>query len=433
MKQYSFILIGAGGRGMTYTGEMLKMLEKYKLVGVADPIREKREKCMREFGVTAEECYEDWRDILAKPKMADIAIIATMDDMHYEPAMKAIELGYNLLLEKPIANTEKECIDIANAAKARGVRVLVCHVLRYTPFYKKLKSVIKSGIIGEVMSVDQVEAIGDVHFSHSYVRGNWHNTATAAPMLLAKSCHDIDIIQWLVDKPCVKVSSFGDLTYFKAENAPEGAPESCINGNCPHKDTCPYNCHKIYIEPEGFTSPVWKQIFTNMHATHPNFTDAELLEVLKTTDFGKCVYHCDNNVLDHQVVNMQFAGGATATLTVNAFNRGGRYTRVYGTKGEVYAFMSDDEIVVRTFLDKKNTVIPVKETEESIAGGHGGGDQGIVTDLYDFIEGKEIELGASEIGISVYNHIIGFAAEEARKNDKVINVAEFCKKHEFEN
>lgn len=432
MKQYSFILIGAGGRGMTYTREMLKMPEKYKLVGVADPLPAKRERCMREYGIPADACYNGWEEILSKPKMADIAVIATMDDLHYAPAMKAIELGYDILLEKPVANTEKECIEIANAAKEKGVRVLVCHVLRYTPFYKKVKSIIKSGMLGEIISIDQVEAIGDVHFTHSYVRGNWHTTKTAAPMLLAKSCHDIDMIQWLMDKPCKKVSSFGDLTYFKPENAPEGAPVRCIDGDCPHKDTCPYNCYKIYVDNKDFAPDVWKQIFTNMHATHPDFTDEERIEVLKKTNFGACVYHAGNDVLDHQVVNMEFEGGGTATLTVNAFNGGGRFTRVYGTNGELYAFMSAENIYVRTFNDKNRRYIPVMETEESIAGGHGGGDSGIIMDLYDYLTGKEIDFGVSEIGISVYNHLIGFAAEEARQTESIVKLVDFCEKHGFQ-
>jgi predicted dehydrogenase len=170
-----------------------------------------------------------------------------------------------------------------------------------------------------------------------------------------------------------------------------------------------------------------------MYATHDGFTDEEIAELLKKNDFGKCVYHCDNDVNDHQVVNMQFAGGATATLTVNAFNRGGRYTRVYGTKGEFYAFMSDDEIVVRTFTDKQKHIIPVVRTEESIAGGHGGGDYGIVADLYDFLCGNEVKFGASEIGISTENHMIGFAAEESRHNKTVVSLDEFCARKGLKN
>ena len=429
MKQYSFITIGGGSRGTTYTTEMLRMPEKYKLVAMADPLAQRRRRYTEKFGLAPEQCYAAWREILSKPKMADIAIIATLDHMHYEPAMRAIELGYDILLEKPVANTEKECIDIANAAKKKGVKMLVCHVLRYTPFYKKVKSLVKSGIIGEVMSVDQVEAIGDVHFSHSFVRGNWHNTRTSAPMLLAKSCHDLDAIQWLVDKPCQKVSSFGDLTYFTAKNAPDGAPVSCVDGNCPYRENCIYDCYKIYIDD---ISGVWKSIFRNIHSTKADFTDEDVIDTLRKTTYGKCVFHCDNNVLDHQVVNMQFEGGATATLNVNAFNRGGRFTRVYGTKGELYAFFSDKEINVRTFADRRKFTVPVEEaTSESIAGGHGGGDAGIAQDLYRFLEGEEIALGASEIGISVYNHLIGYAAEEARREERVVDMAAFCKKHGF--
>ncbi len=430
MKQYTFITIGAGSRGTTYTTEMMKAPEKYKLVGMADPMEKKRKLYMKQFGLTADQCYEGWEEILSKPKMADFAIIATVDNMHFEPAMRAIELGYNLLLEKPVANTERECVTIANAAKAKGVKVLVCHVLRYTPFYKRVKSIVKSGLIGEVMSVDQVEGIGDVHFSHSYVRGNWHTTKTAAPMLLAKSCHDLDVVQWLVDKPCTKVSSFGDLTYFTEKAAPEGAPKSCVDGECPYREQCIYDCRRIYT---GDEFPTWKNSFLNINASKQECSEEEIYELLRKTNYGKCVFHCENDVLDHQVVNMEFEGGATATLNVNAFNRGGRFTRIYGTKGELYAFFSDDEIKVHTHADRRKFTIPVEErTSESIAGGHGGGDAGIVLDLYKFFEGEEIELGASEIGISVYNHLIGFAAEQGRHDGTVVDLADFCKKYQFE-
>ena len=277
MKQYTFITIGAGSRGTTYTTEMMKAPEKYKLVGMADPMEKKRKLYMKQFGLTADQCYESWEEILSKPKMADVAIIATIDNMHFEPAMRAIELGYNLLLEKPVANTERECVAIANAAKAKGVKVLVCHVLRYTPFYKRVKSIVKSGLIGEVMSVDQVEGIGDVHFTHSYVRGNWHSTKTAAPMLLAKSCHDLDIVQWLVDKPCTKVSSFGDLTYFTEKSAPDGAPKSCVDGECPYREQCIYNCRRIYV---GDDFPTWKRIFLSINASKAECSEEEIYELL---------------------------------------------------------------------------------------------------------------------------------------------------------
>ena len=426
MKQLKVILIGAGNRGRTYCRYMKSMPEKYKVVGVAEPHDLRRTEFAKQYGIPDEACFESWEGLLSKPKMADIAVIATNDDAHYEPAMKAIELGYDILLEKPVAQTAEECAAIANAAKARGVKILVCHVLRYTPFYKALKSVVESGMIGEVMSLDQAEAIGDVHFSHSFIRGNWHDSVETTPIVLAKTCHDLDIIQWLVGKKCKKVSSFGELTYFRAENAPAGAPVRCAAEDCPERGKCPYDSLKIYIDnPDGLC---WKGGFRNAVATHPDYTDAELLEALKRTDYGLCVFHANNNMPDHQVVSMSFEGGATAQLTFNAFNRGGRYTRIYGTKGEVYAFASDEEIVVRTFEDRKNHVISLSKVDETITGGHGGGDYGIVYDMYDYLSGTYEGNDAAEIGVSVQNHMIGFAAEKARLTDTVVDISEFCEK-----
>ena len=429
MKKLSVIIMGAGSRGGAYAYNMNSMPDKYEIVGVADPNPLKREKFKVNYNIPEENCFSDWRDILKRPKFADIAVIATMDAEHYEPAMQAIELGYHLLLEKPIAPTEKECIDIANAANRKGVSVIVCHVLRYTPFYKKIKSIIDSGMIGRVMCVDQVEGVGDLHFSHSFIRGNWHSSKETTPMVLAKTCHDLDIIQWLVGKPCKKVSSFGDLTYFKAENAPEGAPVRCSDGTCPEKDTCPYSCHAVYIENKH---KFWaKGAFRSIMATHPDYSDEDIMEDLKRTDYGLCVFHANNDMPDHQTVNMEFEGGATATLNLNAFNAGGRYTRIYGTKGELYAFASDNSIHVHTFSDNKDHSISVQETEESITGGHGGGDYGIVFDMYDYLNGTYMGCSVSRISTSVANHLIGFAAEEARHNDTVVSMNEYNKKYGF--
>lgn len=431
MKQITAILIGAGGRGTTYAKKMLAMSEKYKIVAVADPIAEKRRVIKEMFDIPENMCFTDWKDVLALPKMADMVVIATSDDLHYGPAMKAISLGYDLLLEKPVAQTVRECTDIANAAREKGVSVLVCHVLRYTPFFKKVKSIIESGMIGDVISIDQIEAVGDIHFSHSFVRGNWHSEKEATPMVLAKTCHDLDMIQWLIDKPCKKVSSFGRLTYFTEKNAPANTPRRCIDGNCPLAETCHYNCEKIYIE--NTNGLVWKEIFKKQVATHPDFTDEELREALKRTDYGLCVYHANNDMVDNQVVNMEFADGVTAHLTLNAFNSGGRFIRIYGTKGELFAYASGKSIHVFTFADRKSLEIPVEVTEESIAGGHGGGDYGIVYDMYDYLTGNYVGNSVADIRVSVANHMIGFAAEEARHNDIVVQMDDYFAKNNYEN
>ena len=431
MKPISVIIIGAGSRGGGYARRMKDRPDKYQVIGVADPVEGRRRKIQEMFDLPEEMCFLSWEDILSRPKFADLAVISTMDDIHYEPAMKAIELGYNLLLEKPVAQTAKECAEISLAAEKKGVSVLVCHVLRYTPFFKSIKKILMDGVIGDVMSIMHVEAVGNVHQSHSYIRGNWHSESETSPMLLAKCCHDIDIIQWLIDKPCKKVSSFGDLTYFKPENAPKGAPARCADGGCPIADTCPYNCIRLYYddkENNWFRSAATRNIAQNVKPT-----DEEVMTALKTTDYGLCVFHANNDVVDHQVVNMEFEGGVTASLTMNAFNKGGRYIRIFGTKGELYANASDTEITVYTFEDKEIKKIPIMKTEESILGGHGGGDDGIIHELYEYMSGSYTGYCAADINISVKNHLIGFAAEKARHNDTVVSIDEFDKNYGFVN
>ena len=428
MKKLKAIILGAGNRGNRYATHMDEMPEKYEIVGMADPAEARRKHFQDTFGVPAENCYDSWETILAQPKMADIAVIATVDNMHVEPALLAIEKGYNLLLEKPVAQTAEECVRIATAAREKGVKVLVCHVLRYTPFYGKIKELIRSGVIGEVVSIDQVEGIGNVHFSHSYVRGNWHCEAESTPMLLAKSCHDLDIVQWLIDKPCTQVSSFGSLMHFRSEHAPEGAPVRCSDGTCPHMDTCPYNVIKHYYD---FKENPRRKIITKCIAESFDPTDEEVMKALQTTDYGLCAYRANNDVLDHQVVNMEFVGGATATLNVNAFNKGGRYTRVYGTKGELMAHAKDTAISVYTFEDKKTVHVPVLEVDETINGGHGGGDEGIIREMYDYFSGEYTGFRAADIDISVKNHIIGFAAEIARHTHTVMDVQKVLREYGF--
>ena len=431
MKTYSVVLIGAGSRGTGYTNIMRNCPEKFKVVAVAEPIKGRRESIQRKHNLPDEMCFNSWEDVLAKPKLADVALICTMDDMHYEPAMKAIELGYDILLEKPAAQTAQQCVDIALAAEKKEVKVLVCHVLRYTLFFKKVKEIIMRGTIGEIMSVMHVEAVGNVHQSHSYVRGNWHCEAETTPMLLAKSCHDIDIVQWLLDKPCKKVQSFGRLSYFNSKNAPDGAPVRCIDGGCPIEDTCPYNCKKIYYDDKK--NDWFRGASTRGIAKTDNPTDDEVMTALQTTDYGLCVFHANNDVVDHQVVNMEFDGGATVSFTMNAFNKGGRYIRIFGTKGELYAYAGDSEITVYTFEDKQIHKISIKAADESITSGHGGGDHGIIHELYDYIGGNYTGYCAADMKISAKNHLIGFAAEKARCLGTVEDVDAFFAEYGFTN
>lgn len=417
MKQLKVIVLGGGQRGQIYTNVMATMPEQFRVVGVAEPVEANRDYIRQKHDIPAENCVCSWEQLLQRPRFADIAIISTQDKMHYAPAMKALELGYDLLLEKPVAPTAKECMDIWQQAEKYGRKVMVCHVLRYTSFYSKVKEMLRSGVIGDVMSIVHTEGVGNLHQSHSFVRGNWCNEQDSAFMLLAKSCHDVDLLQWLMDDDCAKVQSFGSLRYFRAENAPENAPERCIEG-CPHADTCYYNAVKLYLDDK---KNLWfRGAATGLVAP----TDEDVLQALKTTQYGKCVFKCDNDVVDHQVVNMEFAHGGTVSFTMSAFNKGGRKSNIMGTRGEMFLDFEADEIKLFRFDNRQFEII---NTRTGAVSGHGGGDDGIVTALYDYLIGAKTADQVSEIGISCRNHLLVFAAEQARRQGTVVMTDDFQK------
>lgn len=418
MKKIKVILIGAGGRGTCYTSYMAKMPEQFEVVAVAEPIDSRRENIKKTHNIPDEMCFTDYKPLLKLGKIADLAVIATMDRDHFEPAMMAIDLKYDLLLEKPITPTPEECIKLTENAKKNNVRVVICTVLRYTKVFNHLKEIIDSGRLGKVMSINHEECVGNVHQSHSFVRGNWGNSERSSVMLLQKSCHDIDILQWLLNKKCLKVQSFGTLSYFTEKNAPEGSPERCIEG-CPVADTCPYNSVKLYLDDK---SNDW---FRGAATREVNSTDEQVEKALRETLYGKCVYKCDNDVVDHQVVNMLFEDDVTVTFSMNAFNKGGRFIHIMGTKGEVRAAISGDApIRVYDFETNSEMEIPYSGVD-GVTGGHGGGDEGIVRTLYSYLVGEYKGNSVPSIDESCYNHLVVFAAEESRLTNKVIDVEDY--------
>lgn len=421
MKKLSLILIGGGDRGSSYLKFLQINPECFKVVALAEPVKEKREYLQDLYNVPESLCFESYEEVLNMPKFADIVMICTQDKMHFEPAMKAIDKKYDLLLEKPIAPTANECIEISQAARNNGVKVLVCHVLRYTPFYKCIKRIIRSGKLGDVVNINHIEGVGNVHMSHSFVRGNWRKADESAPMILAKCCHDTDLIQWLLDEPCTKVQSFGSLAHFCSENIPENATNRCTDG-CPYQDSCFYYAPALY---KIDTAEV--QHFRAIAANKFNPTDEEVDEILKISPYGRCVYCCDNDVVDHQIVNMQFGNNKHATLSMSAFNKGGRKTTFMGTKGELYADMENQQVEFYDFatMRKTNLYTPDSEFDQSIAGGHGGGDSGIMQDLYEYIANNNPSDSISDISVSCMNHLICFAAEESRINNTVIDMNEY--------
>lgn len=418
-KAKSLVLIGGGNRGNTYVKHGVNS-GLIKLVAIAEPIAERREYMAREYGVPADMCFESWEPLLALGKIADAAIVSTMDRDHFAPARAAMMCGYDLLLEKPIAPTLEECVELERIAKEQGVNVLVCHVLRYSVFFRALKNIIDSGKIGRIMNIEHSEGVGNIHHSHSFVRGNWSNEERSSFMLLQKSCHDIDILQWLVGGECLRVQSFGSLSYFKRENAPEGATERCFDG-CPHIDSCPYSAKKLYIERKN-DGNWFRGTATKLHEP---CSDDVVMEALKNTDYGRCAFLCDNDVVDHQTVNMEFENDILVSFTMSAFNLGGRRIKVMGTHGELVGDISSPEIIFNDIVNQKTEKILVSEalSADNITGGHGGGDAGIVKSFYDMLSGESAET-MSNIGISVRSHRIVFAAEKSRREGRVVSLSE---------
>ncbi len=421
MKHLDVILIGAGLRGKAYTDIMKnEMPDQFRVVAVAEPVDDRRRYIQRTHNIKKENVYLNWRELLAREKMADIAIIATMDRDHFEPAMAAIEKGYHLLLEKPISPSAEECFRLTEAAEARGVHILVCHVLRFTPFFTTLKSIIDSGKIGKIQSIVHCEYVGNTHQSHSFVRGNWCNSETSSPMILQKSCHDMDILQWLVGSECKYVESFGSLSYFKEENKPKEAAERCID--CGIRDSCPYNAIKLYPPKEKwFSCAATKKISP---------TEADIDELLRNSTYGKCVFSQNNNVVDHQVVNLEFSDGVTVSFTMAAFAKGGRELRILGTEGELTAAMNKKAVSIYRFDTEETEEIEITDARpgNTLVSGHGGGDSGIISALYSLVAGDGRHSGLCTVRRSAENHLIAMAAEISRREHCVISMEEYRKK-----
>jgi predicted dehydrogenase len=324
-----------------------------------------------------------------------------------------MELGYDVLLEKPAAQTEAECRQILAYTKKYNRIVAICHVLRYAPYFIALKHAVATGEIGELVNIQHMEPIQYAHMAHSYVRGNWRSEKATTPIILAKSCHDLDIIRWIVDKPCLTIAADGSLHLFKKENAPEGAPLRCTDG-CPHESTCPYSAIDIYVTRKQHLG-----VFDLKNRRDEN----EIMEKIKTTGYGRCVYHCDNDQPDHYVSQMTFEDGKTASFTMDAFTPwGGRRTRIMGTTG----FIEGDgkTFTVYDFRSNKKKVwnMDVVDAEEYKGSGHGGGDFALVRDFIEAVATQDNNRLSSTIEASIESHIMGFAAEKSRKSNKKAKV-----------
>ncbi len=412
-KKIKVALAGLGSRGKdTYAPTAKLFPEKMEIVAIADIDPEKVAEVAKEYQIPEDMCFSSAEELIAQDKLADVMFITTQDKQHVGQAIPALKKGYHLLLEKPISPDLNECREIVQVAHEYDRKVIVCHVLRYTPIYSTLKEVLDSGRIGSVVSVMSIENVGYWHQAHSFVRGNWRNSNTTSPMILQKCCHDMDLLLWLTGKTCQSISSFGNTYLFKPEMAPEGAAHRCMDG-CKAKDTCPYDAEKIYLKHKrigvenGYTE--WPLDVLTLHPTVESITEA-----IKTGPYGRCVYHCDNNVVDHQVVNMNMTDGSTISHTMCAFTgTGSRYAKFMGTKGEIIADMTENTIKITEF-GQDTEVIDVKKLATDFSG-HGGGDNRMVEEFMDMlINDTPPTIRTTSLDQSVESHYCALAAEESR-------------------
>lgn len=416
------IIVGAGGRGNAYGKFAMDYPNELSVIGVAEPDQIRRDRMATFHDIAPDMIFNDWESLLASgEKRATTIINCTMDRTHYESTMKMLDAGYDVLLEKPMTPVLHENVKLVQKAEDNGRLLQVCHVLRYSPFWETLRAVVQSGRLGRIISVSHRENLVYWHMAHSFVRGNWRDEATSGPMILSKCCHDFDILLWILKKQVVWLNSFGSLIHFRPENAPEGATLRCTDG-CPAAESCKYEATKLYVrDGDG-----WPQ----NHISYIPLKEARL-QALKTGWYGRCVYHCDNDVVDHQTVNMEFEDGTTVTLIMNGQgDEECRTMRWDGTRATLYGKFSSKGNIIEIHDHHTGEIenIPVIDRDTS---GHGGGDFGIVRSFVNAMNGKPDD-SITTARESLESHLLSFAAEESRLNHTVINMAEYRKRVEEE-
>ena len=417
-KQVTMAVIGAGSRGHGYARFAQQYPERLKIVAVADPDKYRRERLAKEHNIPADKCFETWEEFVSQPRMCDAVAICTQDNMHEEPAIACADLKYDILLEKPMAPTAQACRNIVDAVKRNNVMFAVCHVLRYTAYTRKLKELLNAGAIGDIVSIQHLEPVGYWHQAHSFVRGNWRNEEESSFMLLAKCCHDIDWLRGVMGRKCTAVQSFGSLRHFRKSEQPAGAASRCCN--CPKEieSCCPYSAYKIYFV-DRFTKGQ-KGWPTDVLTPEP--TAEKLADAIKNGPYGRCVYECDNDVVDNQVVNMSFADGATVSMTMTAFTtHHGRYTRIFGTRGMID---TDSSIItIHDFLHNTTTDIDTNVANDGgILSGHGVGDLGLMESFVSAIAERNPSYILSGTDETLESHLMVFAAEESRRTNSVVTL-----------
>lgn len=399
-KVFKVACIGLGHRGMCYLERMFEQKEHYEVVAVCDKNHERVEIAKEEFGLKEDACFYDEESFFQK-KRGDVLIVATQDRDHVPHCLKALKLGYDILCEKPISGLKSEVEELMAAERIYKKKIFVCHVLRFAPAFDKVKEQIDSGVIGDLVLVDSIENVGFRHQAHSFVRGNWRNSDETSPMILAKCCHDLDLLVWYIGSKCDSLSSMGDLRYFKKENQPKGASDRCQN--CIYRGKCVYDAYRVYLKDQFWG----RKMITDVRP----ITDEAIKDALDKGPYGRCVFACDNNVVDNETTVMHFQNGVNANLRMTAFTyRGGRIMKFYGTLGEIDLDEERGFIEIMPF-GKEVERIEISTLVDAVSG-HGGGDDGLVKAFYEYlVSDKE---GGTTLEASIESHLMAFTAEESR-------------------
>lgn len=415
-KPITAVIVGGGHRSFIYADYSLLHPDELKIVGIADPDESRVQDAVKKYSIPEENCFSSAEELAKQPRIADVIINGTMDKFHVPTSLPLLKKGYDMLLEKPFAVNKDEMKQLVDTVHKYGNKVMVCHVLRYSSFYKAIKEAIMSGKIGKIISIQLCEDVSYHHYATSYVRGKWANSdECGTSALLAKCCHDIDLMMWFMDdtKP-VFVSSTGSQMYFNNSNAPENAGTRCMV-DCPHVDTCNLSARRIYLDmPEKWDFYVWPELH---HAPYD-----EKYEYLKNiSPFGKCAFKCNNNVVDHQTMIIKFASGATGSHNFTggcAYSQ--RLVRVIGTRGEINGVFEDQKFTVSTVnptADGDHTDETIDLSEQCSASiGHGGGDHALVSDFIKYVSGEETSASCTSIDDSVKGHLVVFCADESMDN-----------------
>ena len=410
----TMVIAGLGGRGHDIYGQYaLEHPDEVEIAAIADPRPDRLELARREWNIPPERCFTSAEEMFALPQLADAAVIATQDRQHVAHAGAALKAGYHLLLEKPVAVDIEGCLEVLRLARQYRLHVVVCHVLRYSPFYTTLKRIITEGRIGEVVTIQAMEQVGYWHHAHSYVRGNWRRADESSPMILAKCCHDMDVLLWLSGRRAQRVSSYGSNYLFRADKAPEGAAERCLD--CPVRADCPYDAVRYYLESDR-TSVRAGRVHWPINVLDPNPTEETIARALREGPYGRCVFHCDNDVVDHQVVNIDLDNGATINFTMSAFTeRCYRTIKVMGTRGCVEGNMDLAHLTLHDFFGHTEE-IDLNITDGSMAG-HGGGDAVMVKQFADLLRSGRDDEMQSSIEHSIESHLVALLAENSRLDE----------------